>query len=240
LRIWLPAVRAGTGADVFVERLAAGLKRSGQDPIVQWFPGRYELTPWLLKRVVPPPGTDIIHANSWQAFALRRRGIPLVVTEHSFVDDPAFAPYRTISQALYHRMFVSPNVTHSYHSADVIVAVSKHTAMAIQDRHGLSVRVVHNWIDTEQYCPSETQVIHNDAATPFRLLFVGNPSLRKGVDLLPMLAEELGNRFELRCLGGLRGSVRFGKYPDNLVSLPRVSVNEMPSIPSSAVRSVND
>lgn len=230
MRVWLPAVRVSTGTDVFVKRLAAGLRRAGHDPIVQWFPSSYELTPWLLKRVVPPLDTDIVHTGSWQGFACKRPGIPLIVTEHNFVDDPAFAPYRTAAQALYHRLFVCPNLRRSYEAADTIVAVSNYTAKAMRDALGMTVRVVHNWVNTEQFCPSETQVIHKDSVGPFRLLYVGNPSRWKGVDVLPVLAKELGNRFELRCLGGLRETVRLKNCPDNLVFLPKVSVDEMPRL----------
>jgi hypothetical protein len=49
LRIWLPAIRAESGADIFIMRLAQALRRAGHEPLVQWFDHRYELMPELMR-----------------------------------------------------------------------------------------------------------------------------------------------------------------------------------------------
>jgi len=230
LRIWLPTIRAGSGSDVFVERLSFGLERAGHEPLVQWFDHRYELAPWLLRTVPAPRDADIVHANSWNAFAFKRRGIPLVVTEHHYVGDPAFHPYRTLAQALYHRLLIEPMVHRSYHAADSIVAVSKHTAKAIKQRTGLVAEVIYNWVDLEKFTPTDTNNEDRRSNRPFRLLFVGNPSIRKGADLLPKLAERLGSEFEVRCMGGLRSRHSFKRAPDNLKVLRPVASSGMPAV----------
>ncbi|WP_256712434.1 glycosyltransferase family 4 protein [Methanoculleus chikugoensis] len=60
------------------------------------------------------------------------------------------------------------------------------------------------------------------------LLFVGNPTLRKGADLLPNIMKKLGDDYTLVMTSGLRGDVkRYGKNiryagkvdPDQLVNL---------------------
>ena len=66
MRVWLPAVRAGSGSDVFTERLADGLRDAGVDVEVSWFPLRYEFLPELL-RARMPRRIDVVHANSWNA-----------------------------------------------------------------------------------------------------------------------------------------------------------------------------
>lgn len=225
LRIWLPSVRAGSGTDVFVERLADGLARCGHTPLVQWFPHWMELAPWRLRHVPAPPKVDVVHASSWQAFAFARPGLPLVVTEHHFVGDPAFAPYRTLAQALYHRAFVGPCLRRSYAAAAALVAVSQHTASAMLPWVGHRPVVIHNWLDTEKFSPAASSTPHR----PFRLLFVGNPSLRKGADLLPQLAAALGGEVEIRCLGGLREEAA-ARGPANLLPLPRIRPEEMPQV----------
>lgn len=229
LKIWLPAVRAGSGSDVFVQRLAAGLRRAGHDPVVQWFPHRYELTPWHLATVPAPEGTDLIHAGSWQAFAFKRAGWPLVVTEHHYVEHPAFAPYRSVAQAIYHRLFIGQCLRRSYHCADAIVAVSQHTAQAMTASLGRPVDFIYNWIDTERYSATSSQVLREEGDRRFRLLFVGNPSRRKGSDILPKLAVLLGKTFEIRCLGGLRRDFHSQHTPANLVALERVAPDDMPA-----------
>ena len=89
MKIWLPAIQGRSGADVFTLRLCEALRREGCDAEISWFPNFYELFPFLLRGVPPPPGTAIIHANSWNAFAFKRKSIPLVVTEQLGVLDPA-------------------------------------------------------------------------------------------------------------------------------------------------------
>lgn len=230
LRIWLPTVRAGSGSDVFVQRLAAGLERAGHQPIIQWFDHRFELMPWRLRRVVPPPHTDIIHCNTWQGFAFKRAGIPLVLTEHHYVRHPAFARYRSLAQAAYHRFFIGECLRRSYRAADAVVAVSRSTAEAIALRTGRSVPVIHNWVDTDAFRPAGGDFASIDAERRFRLLFVGNPSRWKGSDLLPELARRLGAAFRISALGGLRKPAPGGSLTPGMIALPRVSPSEMPAL----------
>lgn len=226
MKIWLPAVRGGSGADVFVLRLEQGLRRAGHEPVVQWFPHWIQYAPWRLAHVAPPAGTNIIHASSWQAFAYKRKGIPLVVTEHHYVGHPAFAAHRTHAQRLFHRQFVQRCVARSYAFADALVAVSNTTAEAIRQDFDREVQVVHNWVDTTLFSPAR----HKPVDGPFRLLFVGNPSRWKGTDLLPKITTQLGAGFEVACLGGLRNNLPIKEIPSNLVLLPRTDPSRMPGI----------
>lgn len=232
LNIWLPCVRAGSGADVFVQRLAEGLQRAGHNPIVQWFPHHYELTHWRLRFAAAPKDVDVVHANSWQGFAFKRPGIPLVVTEHLFVADPAFAPYRTMAQAIYHGYFCERWIKRSYKSAASIVAVSESTAAAMRASVKKPITVIHNWIDVRQFKPVNIDGLEAGTAgnKPFKLLFVGNPSRRKGADLLPQIAERLGSSFEVHCLGGLRGDFALHSNPPNMIVLRPRAPEEMPAL----------
>lgn len=231
MKIMLPAVRAGSGSDVYTERLAAGLKRAGHEVIVKWFPHSYELTPWRLKRFSIPDGVDIIHCNSWQGFAFKRAGIPLVVTEHHFVLDPKFTPYRSFLQKIYHELFIAQCLKRSYKSADAIIAVSHHTARAVEKKFDYPITVIYNWLNVEYYRKALPKQPDTDRAdTPFRLLFVGNPSSRKGTDLLHDLARNLGKGFEIWCMGGLRKEFQSKRRPDNLIPIPSVKPNEMPKV----------
>jgi len=229
LKVWLPSIRAGSGSDVFVERLAEGLARREHDPVVQWFPHKYELMPWRLTGIQPPQGIAVVHAASWQAFAFKRPGLPLVVTEHNYVLDPAFAPYRSLAQACYHRLFISECLKRSYRDASVLVAVSHHTANAIRRRVSKDVVVIHNWVDTGLFRPDLTRAPPADAR-PFKLLFVGNPARWKGADLLPQLALRLGAGFELYCLGGLRNRLHHMSGIGNIRCLDPVSPADMPKL----------
>lgn len=234
LRIWLPAVRAGSGADVFAMRLAEALRKEGHDPLLQWFDHRYELAPWLLKRVLPPDDIDVVHTGSWQAFAFRRAEIPLVVTEHQYVAHPDFAPYRGMAQSTYHRLFCERWARKSYAAADAIVAVSDYCASAMRKDISEPINVIHNWVDTHLFSPTHPPAARQQERAaegrPFRLLFVGNPSRWKGADLLPEIASLLGYRFEIHCIGGLRAGFDAARLPKNMKLIPRMEPEQMPAV----------
>jgi glycosyltransferase involved in cell wall biosynthesis len=210
-------------------RLAKALERAGHHPHVQWFEHRYELTPWRLKRVAAPVDADLVHAGSWQGFAFHREHLPLVVTEHQYVSHPAFAPYRSVAQAIYHRSFIEFCMRRSYRLADAVVAVSHHTADAMRNDLKRSVDVIPNWVDGETFDVVASNV-NRDRKTPYRLLFVGNPSRWKGADVLPKLAERLGSSFEILCLGGLRRQFDASRLPRNMMLLPRTEPDRMPEV----------
>lgn len=229
LKVWLPAIRAGSGADVFVLRLAEALQRAGHQPLLQWFEHRYELMPWRLRQVPVPSGVHLIHAGSWQGFAFRRDGLPLVVTEHQYVAHPEFAPYRSPLQMLYHRGFIEACMRRSYQQADALVTVSEHVAEAMRNTWHSRVEVIHNWVDCRKFAPG-SRAPSGALAKPFRLLFVGNPSRWKGADILPELAGRLGNGFEILCLGGLRKHFEASHLPSNMKLLSRTEPERMPEV----------
>ncbi|HEX7816104.1 glycosyltransferase family 4 protein [Dyella sp.] len=228
LKVWLPALRAGSGIDVFAMRLAEGLRKAGHQPVLQWFEHAYEWKPWLLRGVSAPPGTDLVHAASWQGFAFKRPGLPLVVTEHQYIRHPRFLPHRRPLQTIYHRLFVDLCIERSYRAADALVAVSEHTAQAIRHDVRQPVDMIHNWVDTETFSPGPPR--RRDPSAPLRLLFVGNPSRWKGADVLADLAKRLGPGFEIHCLEGLRKSFDTRDWPANMHVLARKTPDGMAAI----------
>jgi glycosyltransferase involved in cell wall biosynthesis len=225
LVIWLPAPRSGSGADIFTRRLADGLEKAGHRPILQWFDRRLELAPSLLKFVKAPENIDIVHANTWQGFAFKRAGVPLVVTEHHISLHPLLDEYHSFAQKRYHRHFVRRWNRRSYALADAVVAVSRFCAEPLRPVAGDKLRIINNGVDTERFRPAWRDVPHR----PFRLLFVGNPSRRKGSDLLEPLARRLGPDFEVGCLGGLRTAHASGDT-GGLRYLPRTEPDDMPDL----------
>lgn len=223
LAIWLPALRAGSGADVFTERLATGLEKAGHRVRVQWFSRRCEWMPWRLADVKAPAGFDIVHAGSTQAFALRRAGMGLVVTEHHDVMDPDYRPYKTTAQRLYHGAYINSCIRRSLSVADAVTTVSHATARVLARYRGVRAVVVPNWVDTDKFSPSPV----GREPGPFRLLFVGNDSRRKGADILPELAKRLGDDFVIECTFGLRGKSAMSGGRGFLVSTGRLSADEL-------------
>ena len=221
MKIWFPAIQGGSGTDVYTRRLADALGRHGITTEVTWFSAQYQFAPFLLRGISPPSGTGVIHANSWNGFAFKRSGIPLVVTEHLNVSDPLYSPHKNLPQRLYHEALVRRFMAASFQAASAITAVSHFTAAGIARTLGAyPVQVIHDWIDTQAFSPESDN--RRPPHRPLRLLFVGNLSRRKGADLLTPVMEALGSEFELRFTSGLRRGTRIPKGP-NMVALGRLT-----------------
>lgn len=204
MRVWLPVVRTRSGTDVFSQRLADGLRAHGVNVVLTWYPHHYEFLPWLMP-MRSPRGVDLIHANSWNSHVFLRLGIPVVTTVHHLVHDPAYVPYRTIGQTIYHRMHLRSCELRAIRKSDAVTAVSAYVAKTVACFSGRQdITVIPNWVDTDRYQPHAKYDLAR-SARPFRLLMVGNHGRRKGEDLLGQFVVLLGDGFDLRCTGGLRG-----------------------------------
>jgi len=223
MKIWFPSIRTGSGSDVYVERLSKKLHERGVDVVVSWFDHLYEIFPILLKKVPAPPNVDVIHANSWSAFAFKREHIPLVVTMHHMVHDKEYAPYRSLAQAAYHTLLIRKYERKSIQVANKIVAVSKYTARVTEDYFGSgNISVIYNGIDTYFFSPGPASSFDSEY---FNLLFVGNLGRRKGFDFVVRLMESLGPEYRLFFTGAQR---RFSSsVPGNCIALGKLDEREL-------------
>lgn len=228
MKIWLPAVRTRSGTDVFTQRLASALDQAGHQVVVTWFPHFHEILP-MLTLARPPLRTDVVHVNSWHAPFLRMDGVPLVATVHLCVHDLALRAYKTMGQRAYHATLVRFYESRTLAAAGAVTAVSQDTARRVEAAFPdlrKPVRVIHNWVDTDRFSPAAGR--SSPVRRPFRLLFVGNWSPRKGVDLLGDVMRRLGPGFELHVVG-LRGTAR-SQALANATILPRVEPARMVEI----------
>lgn len=196
-KIIFPTVKTMSGTDVYTERLCSSLRDRGVDAKIIWLNKHYELFPFLLK-FKKYPKADIVHANSWNAFALHHLGKKLVITEHHCVTDPEYYQYKTFLQKIYHRI-IGYYEKIGFKKADAIISVSQFTTEALKRSFSISpTNTIYNWIDAKKFSPSKIDISNRK----FTLLFVGNPTYRKGADILPKLMEELDDNFELRISSG--------------------------------------
>jgi len=222
VKIWLPAIHGGSGTDVHTRRLALSLARHGVGADISWFSTYYQFAPWSLALISPPPGTNVIHALSWSGFAFKKRNIPLVVTEQLDVLDPIYGPYKSVGQAVFHKALVRNFMKKSFAAASAVTAVSHATAASLaQTVYLQSALVIPNFVDTEVFRP---QTSPPKPSKPFRLLFVGNLTKRKGADLLVPIMKQLGSQFELRFTAGLRDS-RIDNIPANMISIGKLNTD---------------
>jgi len=161
---------------------------------ITWLPHRAEYAPWSIRRPAIPDWANIIHVNTWLHRSLVPASINTVATAHHSVHDPALRPFKTWLQALYHRLWIKSLERWILRRADRVVAVSQYTAHQVQATFGTEgIEVIYNGLDTDQFHPPAARDPHQ----PFRLLYVGSWSARKGCDLLAPIMQKLGEDFEL-------------------------------------------
>lgn len=228
MKVWLPYTQGGSGSDVSTRFLAQGLQAAGHEAIPQAFPHNLQYLPWWLKTAKPPPGTEVIITNTWNGFAFHRPGAVNITVERLFVLDPAYRAYRSFGQAVFHEGLVRHFVSRSVLTADACVAVSDYSANALASRLGLpKPRVILNAVDTDFFTPAP---VDNRLADwrdrPFRLLFVGNFTRRKGADVIPEVMKRLGPSYQLQFTSGIRVGQQ-GSYPANMRCLGRLSLEQV-------------
>lgn len=192
-------IKTGTGAEVFAKSLAQGLAKRGYKIDFDLIPHRYQYFPWLASPRARA-GTDVIIANSWTAAAFAGAA-PLITVVHHVVHDPAMAPHKTVLQSLFHRCFVLPMERAALSRSAATVAVSQTTADSIR-RYltDVAVHTILNGVDTNFFSPARSPAEH-DPDRPIKLLFVGKPSRRKGIEIVARIVDCLGDKCHLTMIG---------------------------------------
>lgn len=200
MRIWMPTIVTGTGAQVYAEELAAGLTREGHSVDLEMIPFAFQFAPWFY-RSKSRHNCDLIIANSWSAAAFAQDNVPLITILHHVVHTAAFAQQKTLAQKIFHAAFVMPMERSALGRSALIIAPSHATANDILATFGdYLVKTIWNGIDTDFFAPLEQQGVPRSDSR-MQLLFVGKPSRRKGFDLIADLMGVLGDRAELTIVG---------------------------------------
>jgi glycosyltransferase involved in cell wall biosynthesis len=197
LNITIKQIRGNSGIDVWAENLCRGINEQNHDCALNLFPGYFQFLPELLKLSGNSPNSDIIHGSTWNGYIFKNEQ-PLVITEHHVINDPAFNPYRTFPQKIFHR-WIYRCERKTLDVADSIICVSQFTKKKLEEVFGYSdSRVIYNGVDTSVFKPTAPEKkfleISEDTIV---LFFAGNLSNRKGGDLLPAIMDTLGDKFLL-------------------------------------------
>jgi len=197
MRIWIPTIRTGTGAEVYNRRLADGLRSRGHEVQLDIIDHKFQYFPWL-STVKPSHSIDVTVANSWSATAFAKHS-PLVTVLHHVVHGPELAPFKTRAQSAFHHWFVKSMERAAFKKSSRVISVSEATAIdARRCFSDISTSVILNGVDTKFFTPGE-RTIEKDR--PVNLLFVGKKSRRKGFDLVARLVETLGSNCHFTCIG---------------------------------------
>lgn len=215
--VWFPTIRAGSGTDVFTERLAKGLVARGLKAYITWLPHRAEYLPWAVEMPKCPDWANIVHVNTWLPSRFLPFEIPIIATVHHCIQDKNFIPYKNITQKIYHHLWITPNEKRVIREATRLIAVSKYTAGHVRQGFACDMpEVIPNGVDAALFCTT----LQTKPNRPFRLLFVGNWSRRKGTDLLRPIMKELGEGFELKTTLGRRAASANHNLESNIHVVP--------------------
>jgi glycosyltransferase involved in cell wall biosynthesis len=207
--IALKQIQGNSGIDVWTKNLCRGLNHQGHTCSLDLRPWYFQFMPGLLKFQKCSDKYDIIQSNTWSGYVFKDSH-PLVITAHHFVNDPAYNPFRTIPQKIFH-LWIYRCERKSLEVADSVICVSQFTQKKLEEVFGYTgSQVIYNGIDTSVFRPIEQ---NSDAwnIPPDKnvLFFAGNLSRRKGADLLPAIMKMLGEDYVLLLATGQR-EISFG------------------------------
>lgn len=200
MKVVFPIIVASSGSDVYYNRLRDGLHKKGVQAEIFPLDYRYEFIPFIHRRLHKKLSSfDIIHSNGDYGSLFKVPGKPLVITLHHNVLDSFYQNYTTIPQKIYHFTLLKKRFKKSIEAADATICVSHASRKSFQvtfPGHVEKLLTIYNGIDLELFKPLPEKYPTKKGA----LLFVGNLSKRKGVDLLNPIMEKLGKGFELLCI----------------------------------------
>jgi len=201
-----------------LERCVKGYRVRDYNPRWEYFPLAF---PFFFHNENP----SLIHTTPDYGFFFTRSGIPLVLTVHHLVLDSFMRQYSSLAQRIHYRTDLLFFTRISIIKAAALTAVSEFTAKMVRDELGFTgpIRIIYNGIDTVRFSPGSRSLKKRG----LRVLFAGNLSLRKGVNLLPKIATLLSSDIEIVYTRGLRGGFDLPDLP-NLRCLGRISNNDMP------------
>jgi starch synthase len=228
MNIWIPNLGFKGGASVYNIRLASLLLNLGHQVEITEFSNKHQIHPYFLKFKQPVNKPDVIIADVISGSMFKHMGAKLIVIQHHCIFDKAYFPFKSLPQKLVHELLWRRYEKNSLQAADSVVCVSEYTTKSTQSVFGhLPITVIPNAVDTDLFNPKKTKPFNDGSKQkPFRLLYVGNLTRRKGVDLLPSIMTQLGDGFELRYTSGLRTTDEL-KTIKNAVSLGRLSEAEL-------------
>lgn len=199
LAVWFPAVRSGSGADVFTERLAGALESRGVRCAITWLAHRAEYAPFSVQRPRPPAWATVAHVNSWLPPSFLPRGLPTVATIHHAMHDAELRPHKGYARTMYHRHWIAPQERKALARASRVVAVSRHAAdEARRILLDVPIEIIPNAVDTDFFRPRPRDAVPGEV---FRLLYLGRWREMKGVRLLGPLARTLGPDYRIDVTG---------------------------------------
>ena len=148
-RIWFPAIKANTGADIFTQQLVQGLNRLGYASEISWLPLHAEYFPWAVSAPSVPSWVDVVHVNSWLPKKFIPKDLPVVSTIHHSIYDPYAKACKGFVRNIYHERWIKEIESQNVNCATEVVAVSNHAARVVGSVVGRQdIQVIYNGVCT--------------------------------------------------------------------------------------------
>lgn len=217
--VWFPAIRTGSGADIFTMRLVEQLRKRGLRAEITWLPHRAEYAPWTVGVPTPPAWANIAHVSTWLHPRFLPSALPVVATLHHAIHHPDLRKHKGWLRSVYHKYWIRRFERRTLQRAEFVIAVSRFASdTARRTLADQPIQVIHNGVDIEKFKPP----VRRPAHLPFRLLYIGKWTPLKGVDLLAPIMQRLGNGFELHYTGGEAAHRDRANMPENTHDLGRL------------------
>lgn len=192
----------------------------------------YALESIPIKRTVFPPllkpyrkNASIVHTVPEYGDVFFTPESKSVITFHNFFWDVSYRQFCSLSQRLFYQFLQIDFVKQAVDRADAVVAVSEHTASLVRETFPKAeVSVILNGVDIHRFTPLKRLV-----SKTVNILFSGNPSRRKGRDMLRAVAQQLPENVYLLVTGGLR-SVGEDLNHSRIKFLGQVPYEKMPEL----------
>jgi glycosyltransferase involved in cell wall biosynthesis len=188
--------------------------------------------PWLT--LFPPTlwafrsrSADLIHTTPDYATFFTQRDKPLVITFHNYVLDDFMQRYSSPLQRLHYHTDLYWFTRMAVNRADAITAVSHFTADLVKRDIAphKPIFVIPNGIDTKRFQPPVTRASHKIV----QVLFSGNLSIRKGTQLLPLIANRVSPNVKIVVASGLRSGSGL-EHVSNIDTIGRIPYPQMPKL----------
>jgi len=214
----------GNGAYVIHSTLAkmiSGYHVCGYNPYWTLFP------PTLSFLCRKNHSADLIHTTPDYAYFFRRKNTPLIITFHNYILDSFMENFSSALQSIHYKTDLKYFTKKAIEKADTITCVSKFTAQLIKNDIGINddIKIIYNGINHDMFFPKKL-----NQGKKIKVLFSGNLTLRKGANLLPIIAQRLDKNIEILYTSGLRTKNQIHGSPPNLRNLGSVSYSSMPRI----------
>ena len=202
MQIAICAIRTHSGLDVHFELLCSTIQKiDGHTSTLHFYPSWLQFVPWLLW-FIRVPKVDLVISNLEYGCFLKRKKSILWVVVQQCVFDPVYKNTRSLSQKIFHTCLLLPHSRRTLKKADQVIAASE-SVKALTRKHvgEREIAVIYNGIDTDLFKNYEQRKVDKAQCT---LLYVGNLHPRKGIDLLPKIADALGDGYRIQYTIGKR------------------------------------